>query len=101
MDVQHGFIITWTDKDGFELPLTEFGIIGVFPNKTRAHSAKVALEEKINDLLNPRVIYSRKTPWYSFKKFEKPEPPMTLPEYRIQELTQQKNTLSVKAIKLM
>lgn len=91
----HGFTIAYKDKDGFDCPLYEHGILTIHPNEFRA---KLELEKKkteIRDILNPRKQY-RATGFFNKKVTEIP-PPKLMDHVR-NELTQQYNTLFVKAV---
>ena len=94
------YMLFYKDTDGFEVPLSEFGLMLVYPNEGRAETGKARVIAKITDMIDPIVeVQVRK--WWMFwvKKDEKPARER-LTEFRRKELVQQKNTLFVREVRI-
>lgn len=93
------FGIFYKDKDGFDLLMQDENQMMVYPSKNSAKSALSKHLEKIENILNPKIIYKNEGSFFK-KKMVKITPPQ-LSEWVRNELIQKKNTAFLKAINIV
>lgn len=91
-------MLFYKDKDGFETLFSEFGNSMVYPNETRAKAEHARTLNKIEDLLDPMVIY--KTKGFFIRKIERVKPVSNLKEHERTLMIQIKNTLFFRKVSI-
>lgn len=97
MSTYVGYAIFYKDKDGFELPLTEYGEFVVYPNETKAKPALERLKTTLSDLLNPRITYRTVRKGFFKKEVEEIKPPY-MPQWQRENLELQLKTIFIKRV---
>lgn len=95
-----GYALFYKDKDGFETPLTEFGVIEVHPNKSSIAKFECDILDKIDDLLERKKIIT-KTKKFMFFTTTVETYPEPLKQHQIELYTRIKNTLFIREVAIV
>ncbi|WJJ54659.1 hypothetical protein [Acinetobacter phage AB1I1M-1] len=93
----NGFAVYYKDKDGFELPLTEYGVFSIYHTELKAKEFMQESADKISEILHPTKKFKATRNMFGAKKVEEIKPPV-LPQYARDELIRQLKTLFVKKV---
>lgn len=95
--IYSGYALFYKDPEGFELPLTEFGIFQIYPNENKATQALSEKIAEIENILNPRVQVTKES---FFRKQPKQVKSPHVSEGVRRDLMRQKSTLFVRQVKV-
>ncbi len=98
-----GFAVYYKDKDGFEMPITEFGIASVFFNESRANKHLEDVKKDLTDLLNPKIEQNTRRPimHWLYPQIKKEPPVYTLDPVRVELINRQLKTVFVKRVQML
>lgn len=94
------YMIFYKDKDGFDVPLTEYGSAKVHSHIGAADLDMKSIKGEITNLLAPIVKYKYVRTGFFKKELQKMETPK-LQDWRVDELKRQYSTMFVKKVKLV